>query len=39
MSHTMNNNMQHANAICSKNSAYVPRIKTRSGLNTLYAKL
>jgi hypothetical protein len=31
MSHTMNNNMQHANAICSKNRAYVPNIITLSG--------
>jgi hypothetical protein len=37
MSHTINNNMQHE--ICSKIRAYVPRINTLSGLNTLYAKL
>jgi len=37
MSHTKNNNMGHA--ICSKKRAYVPKINTRSGLNTLYAKL
>jgi hypothetical protein len=39
MFHSINNNMQHATAICSKKLAYVPNIMTLSGLNTLYAKL
>ena len=37
MSHTINNNIGHV--ICSKTRDYVPKISTRSGLNTLYAKL